>query len=138
METIKSKKLKIKNMERLINTKFYTFSQNNSGGHFRNDEEKGIGEYVIIEAISNTHANGLAEDLGIYFDGCRYKSDCPCCGDRWSRVSDYDGYDIPSIYGTPVEETEASLFREEVYIHYLDGTVKTYIFKPKPKKNKLI
>lgn len=118
-------------MERLINTKFYTFSQNNSGGHFRNDEEKGIGEYVIIEAISHTHANGLAEDLGIYFDGCQYGSDCPCCGDRWYSVRENDGYDVPSIYGTPVEETKTSWYREKAYVHYLDGTIETHIFETK-------
>ena len=29
-------------MERTVNTKFYSFSQNNSGGHFDIDEKRGI------------------------------------------------------------------------------------------------
>ena len=90
---------------------FYTFTQNNSGGSF-------IGpRFVIVEADSADEANDIAErSTPVYFDGtwCRdgcdvdpYEScacmvDCYCCGDRWSRVSEYAATERPEIYGEPV------------------------------------
>lgn len=118
-------------MERFIKTKFYSFNQNNSGGIFETNQKKGIGGFVIIEAISATHANGRAEDLGIYFNGCRDGHDCPCCGDRWYRVDESDGYDVPSIFGTPVEQASATWGRENVYIHLLDGSITDHSLKKK-------
>ena len=38
-------------MEHTVNTKFYTFSQNNSGGAFVKSDKEGISECVIIEAL---------------------------------------------------------------------------------------
>ena len=78
--------------------KFYTFSQNNSGGFFT-----GPAEYVIIEAQDAQDANRRAEEAGLYFNGCESGSDCPCCGDRWSEQwSDDYGDAEPMIYGKPV------------------------------------
>ena len=101
--------------------KYYTFNQNNSGGIFYDRPKSGISATVIIEARSAKEANRLAEDIGIYFDGCDNGIDCECCGNRWYRVSDDDGYDVPSIYGTPVEPG-TNRWGSNVYLHKLDGT----------------
>lgn len=61
--------------------KFYEYSQNNSGGSFNVDEN--VCHYVFIEATSENHANSIAKEIGIYFDGCADGVDCSCCGDRW-------------------------------------------------------
>lgn len=72
---------------------FYTYSQNNSGGVFREPAK-----YVIVEAPSANVADAIAEDHGLYFDGCATGEDCRCCGDRWSRAWE-EGHDEPTIYG---------------------------------------
>jgi hypothetical protein len=73
--------------------KFYTFIQNNSGGHF-------IGpRIVIIRANSMDEALSKAEvETDIYFDGCSKGIDCSCCGDRWSEYCQES--DEPSYYGS--------------------------------------
>ena len=85
-----------------IDTKFYTFRQNNSGGVFDGPV------YVIVEATSAEEANRIAENSEIvYFDGCDKGMDCPCCGDRWyPQWSDDKGDDVPSHYGEPFDEDE--------------------------------
>lgn len=70
-----------------MKTKYFEFNQNNSGGSFEVDEKAGIGHSVIIEANNAIHANAIAENIGIYFNGCDSGSDCPCCGDRWDPGS---------------------------------------------------
>lgn len=107
---------------------FYTFNQNNSGGSFDYDAERGISAVVIIEADSAEAANERAEQIGLYFDG---DGDCECCGDRWYSVSGtYDSADVPSIYGTPLESYEPSYKwmgkYPETYVHYANGTVTGY------------
>jgi cytochrome c oxidase assembly protein Cox11 len=62
--------------------KFYEFEQNNSGGTYVIDDK--VNHIVFIEAASNVNADSIAEDLGVYFNGCDDKIDCYCCGDRWS------------------------------------------------------
>jgi hypothetical protein len=113
-------------MKREVNTQFFTYSQNNSGGRFTNNDN--VAEYVIIEAISADDANTRAEDIGLYFDG---DGDCPCCGDRWSRAWKGDGTDEPTIYGQKLSDVEASYYRNQVIIHYFDGTKERYEFKKK-------
>ena len=49
--------------------KFYEFRQNNSGGRFVVDPERGISVFVTIEAPNTTTARSLAENVGLYFDG---------------------------------------------------------------------
>jgi hypothetical protein len=61
---------------------WWCYSQNNSGGSF--DEEYGYATY--IRAAFASQADAIAENNGIYFDGVRDGSDCPCCGDRWSSA----------------------------------------------------
>ena len=77
---------------------FYTYRQNNSGGRFI-----GPALYVIVEANSSNVAMAIAEEIGVYFNGCETGEDCSCCGDRWSSWED-DKTDIPKIYGKKVEE----------------------------------
>lgn len=118
------KKEIIKNSNELTKAKFYTFSQNNSGGHFVIDEKAGIAEVVIIEAYSADGANSRAELIGIYFNGVASGRDCGCCGDRWDEIfSDGEGEDVPSCYGTPIENLEPSLYRNRFFIHMLDGSI---------------
>lgn len=75
---------------------FFTYKQNNSGGSF-----SGPCKYFIAEADNAEQANSIAEDNGLYFDGCIDGLDCSCCGDRWYRA--YDGQDSPTIYGQSLE-----------------------------------
>ena len=63
---------------------FYTYSQNNSGGSFVNDDK--VCHYVIVEADNSKDANDIAEYNGIYFNGCDDDIDCPCCGARWDSA----------------------------------------------------
>lgn len=120
-------------MERTVNTKFYPYSQNNSGGSFSNSETKGISEYVIIEALNAEHANTRAEEIGLYFDGCDDGRDCSCCGDRWYKTDESDGCDVPSIYGKPVANMEKSHYKTNCFVHYLDGNFEKIEFKEKPE-----
>lgn len=110
-------------------TKFYYFSQNNSGGSFRMDDLAGIGEAVIIEATDAKQANERAEEIGLYFNGCDDGTDCSCCGDRWYPASESDGDPVPSVYGTPVEESTGGMFRSKVFIHFLDKPFKKHEYK---------
>ena len=110
------------------NSKFYTYSQNNSGGWF--EYNKNVCEYVIIEAKSAEHANNIAKSIGIYFDGCSQGIDCSCCGDRWhEQDDDENGKDEPMIYGELVHEMTKNTFRNKCIIHYLDGRKERVEFK---------
>jgi len=108
-----------------VNMKFYSYSQNNSGGSFVHDAEAGIGHYVIVEAKSALDADRRAESIGLYFDG---SGDCECCGNRWSEQWSDEGKDKPMIYDQDVSE---GVYKESwmdwglpSYIHYADGTIK--------------
>lgn len=63
--------------------RFFTYRQNNSGGSFVNDANKGISIVVVVEAYDKHHSNLRAQQIGLYFGG---DGDCPCCGDRWSEA----------------------------------------------------
>lgn len=111
---------------------FYHYSQNNSGGYFNYYPDKGISHYVIIEASSAKSADARAEGVGLYFDG---SGDCQCCGNRWSKQwNDDQGKEVPSIYGTPVEEYNPKtaflgikwIDGYETFVHYADGSFKGF------------
>jgi hypothetical protein len=107
-----------------VKTKFYSFHQNNSGGSFITDDK--VAEYVIIEALNASHANQIAEDIGIYFNGCEDGYDCECCGDRWYEASEYDAKESPMIYADPIEEYKPIFCNEgEVYcyVYYMSGLI---------------
>lgn len=109
---------------------FFTFGQNNSGGGFHIDTDAGISVHVIVEADSAEEANGRAEAIGLYFDGA---GDCSCCGNRWSSAWSEDGDEVPSIYGTPIQDYHfkwrwASGDIPEAFVHFTDGRVQGYGF----------
>lgn len=86
---------------------FYTYSQNNSGGFFCDPAK-----YVIIEANSADEADQIAEDNGLYFDGCMDGRDCSCCGDRWYRARRNEGNDQPMIYGNVID-FDQKIYRDD-------------------------
>lgn len=98
-------------------SKFYRFRQNNSGGVFDIDDQRGIGPIVFIEADNALEADDRAENKGIYFDGVENEQDCECCGDRWSTTGD----------GSYYNNTELTHYdfawHNTVYVHKLDGTI---------------
>lgn len=105
-------------------SKFYTLDQNNSGGYFERDEQDGIAEYVFIEANNPEEARERAEDIT-----CGYTNFCPCCGERWYiNFDENDGHDEPTIYGKSITKLKKGMFREQAYIHYLDGNKIKVVF----------
>lgn len=100
-----------------VQTKFFEFDQNNSGGVFDRDDEAGIGPRVWIEALDANHANQRAETIGLYFDGCEDGRDCECCGDRWYAASG-SGQDAPKI-----SRQWDFNWGDTVYVHHLDGRI---------------
>lgn len=112
-----------------MESKFFTFYQNNTGGSFVIDETAGICETVIIEAKNANHANEIAEEKGLYFNGCNSGEDCSCCGDRWSEVDERDAEIAPSVYSVPIEECHVSIFRKYCFTHYLEGRIEKTTFK---------
>ena len=108
---------------------FYQYSQNNSGGSFDFDREKGITHHVVIEAENASLADRRAESIGLYFDG---EGDCPCCGSRWSEAGCNEGTEEPSVYDIPLgvvfKSTWGGWMKEgyETVVHFADGTMKWY------------
>lgn len=115
---------------------FYTFSQNNSGGHFDYDAKEGISHHVIVEADDEKEAVWLAEKIGLYFDG---EGDCSCCGARWSDyLCGSDKTETPMIYETAVEPGSDYEKQDkpswqtkwmdgaEGFIHYKDGRIEPF------------
>lgn len=76
---------------------WWEYRQNNSGGSF--DPDGGMSTWIWAHSASQ--ADAIAEQNGIYFDGCRSGADCPCCGDRWStawgRKPDRDDMPVESL-----------------------------------------
>lgn len=107
--------------------KFWTYSQNNSGGIFTVDDN--VSHYVIIEAADMKQANDRAEEVGLYFGG---QGDCPCCGNRWYSEWDEDeGKDQPMIHGEPAKEFRPRILFWETFvtIHYLNGEKERFEIK---------
>lgn len=85
-----------------MESRFYEFSQNNTGGSFVTDSK--LCHRLFIEADSVRDAIDKAEDLGCYWNGVEEGYDCECCGDRWYPSTDavdmdnenkrYGGYQI--------------------------------------------
>jgi|SRR5690348_1922198 len=92
---------------------FFAFDQNNSGGSYSIDENRGIGKVVVIEAENASDANERAREIGLYFDG-RY--DCDCCGNRWhEQWDDEKGIDFEDILFWD--------WRSPVYVHKINGKI---------------
>ena len=111
-----------------IGMPFFDYRQNNSGGGFDFDDDKGVSLTVIIEADSAEEANDKAQSIGLYFDGA---GDCSTCGYRWSDAYG-KGDDVPSDYGTPISDTDFGWYRNwakphpVAYVHFADGLVQAY------------
>lgn len=111
---------------------FFDYRQNNSGGSFIVDEERGISVNVIIEASNAKDADEIARSKGIYFNGVSDGFDCECCGDRWYPNDNYlnteEGDPVPSLYGTPLTERKSYIrwAAPDTFIHYLDGRVEGF------------
>ena len=122
-----------KTISRKGETRFYHFRQNNSGGYF--DENNNVCINVFIEAHSDSEANLLADNFGIYFDGCEQGIDCSCCGDRWYPVDKSDGekelviFDNNSEKKVDIKKVFASMYSDKCIIHYLDGRKEIINFK---------
>ena len=98
-------------------TMWYEFSQNNSGGAFDIDDEKGIGPRVWIEADNAEHANKRALEIGLYFYGVAEGKDCPCCGDRWHEAyKDSDG-----LTHCEIDPRYDFNWHDKVFAHPLEG-----------------
>ena len=118
-------------------SKFYTYDQNNSGGFFVIDDQIGVSEYVIIEADDTQSANDRLHEIGKRVDG--FWDFCECCGERWSLFWDDEedeGKPEPMIFGKPIASIEQGLFRHRAFVHYLDGTIKEFVFKEKENNDK--
>ena len=112
-------------------TNWYLYNQNNSGGSFVYDDKNGLSVNVYIEAENSDHANEIAEQVGIYFDG---EYDCDCCGNRWYPASDWpstvDHNEIPELDEPFIKDdnNESSAFKlkwmeegkYEAFIHPLN------------------
>lgn len=102
---------------------WFYFDQNNSGGSFDHDPDRGIGYGLFIEADSAEDANQRAEYIGLYFDGY---GDCECCGNRWSSAWRDDGQVDPSRYGERWEAASSDYEATKewginLYIHPING-----------------
>lgn len=102
-------------------TKFYTYNQNNSGGHRIKNKELGIDEFIIIEAYDEDHAGDIFEKIAEKKDG--FYEECECCGPRWEAF-EIEEYCEPKIYDIPV-----SLSKYGCYVHFLDGNIKAFNIK---------
>ena len=98
---------------------FFTFRQNNSGGSYAVDSERGIGYLVCIEAENAAKACERALEIGLYFGG---RGDCPCCGDRWSEVDDDDALPYPGYQGSTLWMNK-SFWDEPAFIHFAGGEI---------------
>lgn len=117
-------------MERTITTKFFYFSQNNSGGYFIQNDT--VRAHLIIEAQNAKEAADKGEEIAE-----NYSEYCSCCGQRWSFdwVDDEDGTETPTINGKPAKEYIESdkhpvSFGKSAVIYYCDGT-KEFIESPR-------
>lgn len=113
-------------MERKINTVFAHFTQNNSGGYFLINEEKGIGHHIIVEGLDINDVRRRVEEITEDFS-----ENCSCCGERWDTLIWQDELtSSPNIYMKPIQEylNETNLYIKDIYVfvHYIDGTIEKY------------
>lgn len=101
---------------------FYTYTQNNSGGYFIQNND--VRQFVIVEADNaeqaNLRANDIVED---------YREYCQCCGERWYiNCSDEDGKEVAMIYDTPVTQQIRKMYIDSCIIYYANNTKEIIIF----------
>lgn len=114
---------------------WFLFRQNNSGGFFHTDAN--VCRQVYIQAETPDQANARAEELGIYFGGVASGLDCECCGNRWSRVDEYDRVTFGEHVTSIIEQIKHDAAAESTYwwtdpgaiLHYANGE-RLAILKP--------
>lgn len=91
---------------------WFHFHQNNSGGHFIQDEN--VDQHVFIEAPNRNEANEIASRI---FKG--RDQFCECCGPRWRFLSEWaEGTTQPEVHGGPIWEAGGTCI-----LHCHDGQV---------------
>ena len=93
-----------------MTSKFFHFSQNNSGGFHHVDEVVDVGG-VVFEADSATEANDRARKAGVFA-----RHFCECCGPRFSPAWETETGE------STVEASAWAAFGEPVVVHFKDGT----------------
>ena len=109
--------------------KLFDFNQNNSGGSFHINDD--VTYHVYVEAETAKQANKWAKNnTPIYFNGCSKGNDCSCCGDRWYKVSDYNGeeYDSKEAALEHFKTKKAGMFDVESIIYFKDGTKEKIVY----------
>ena len=106
--------------KREIETKYYLYSQNNSGGYYEEDEKCGIGQTIAVEAVNDEDArikiNNIVEDFSSY---------CNCCGERWDTYS--SDQTAENLDGCIEFANRRKFYKEEVmYVHNMNGTIDKY------------
>lgn len=86
-----------------METKFYEFGQNNSGGSF--DVDENVCHRVVIEAKSEEEAIAKFKPMIENQSGS-----CPCCGDRWYISPDE----------IDIAEYQEKGYKASIYTHYKD------------------
>ena len=101
-----------------METKFYEFSQNNSGGSF--DVDENVCHRVIIEAKNENEA---IEKFTPMTDN--QSGSCPCCGERW--------YISPSEIDLNYYAKNG--YKASIYTHYKDYEARWLAMYGKFKRN---
>ena len=104
----------------------YVYWQNNSGGYSKEIRKTYKDNMLILpvkcmEATTHSYEHLAVADKEIipkevYFDGVEKGLDCSCCGDRWSRLDEWDTPKKIYIYKN-TEEFEKS--KPERYSYYV-------------------
>ena len=104
----------------------YVYDQINSGGYFKEIRKTYKDDMLILPVrrnspVYNDYSNLAVADKEIipnevYFDGVEKEIDCPCCGDRWSRLNEWDEKEKIYIYEN---EDEFRKFKPEIYEYYV-------------------
>lgn len=108
---------------------WFEYSQNNSGGSHVYDDNRGLAEWVFVEADSAKEADEYAESIGIYFNGVDDDMDCDCCGDRWHPQAWWGGGDDKGKNLDELRDTIEIVLKyrwrdngNAIYIHFKDGS----------------
>lgn len=106
----------------VVDLKWYTVRQNNSGGSFTVDND--VAHFVSVQAASDKEAENKMNDITASsgYDWCE------CCGERWYVYFDEsDGYEVPTYYGKPLSEHKSSWCNDEIRLHYYNGIVESIV-----------
>ena len=104
----------------------YVYDQLNSGGYFKEIRKTYKDNMLILPVkcmgtITYDYYHLAVADKGIipnevYFDGVEKGLDCSCCGDRWSRLAEWDTLEKIYIYENTEDFEKSKPERFEYYI----------------------